>query len=543
MTKKILALTVISAFVISIISVGMAPITTATNGSYTKTLTADGDELGEVRVTDDGYNMSIEFTVTDSDWCFTETMISIESYYNENVIHSPCKDTYTYVVNIDDQGIPRGETVEITAEATIKDKITKETLYLTDSGLETGDGLDAKLFEVEVNETENKAYLTHLKDLAGFDQVDALACSADGKQIYAIEKFTEHLGVYNVTDGSFTDLGEISGLPEDQVVLAAFSPNNDLLYVAGDNTDQLYTIDVTQQTLTADSIGEVEKSTGGNLDIQGADLVFAADGTLYIWVNPSTLYKVEDVTDPSAKAVNMGSPSQDYYFTGLAILEAGTGDLVASVHSDGDHSPIYVLDPTTANVGNAYNTYLGTDEYQVGYGDMTVGELTDVREASTEIMYDVPGETFDCEIYAGAGQNDITKATHVGNITVDVMSQEITITLFEGFGLKEAHLYVGEEALPMRENPGKGRGDSYTVAPGQFPYKAENLDGAMTYTFQNVTELDEDAHFILHVELTNGETGFAHCDDPTTFTDASEGDIQRWGWTNLVSDNINLGND
>lgn len=93
------------------------------------------------------------------------------------------------------------------------------------------------------------------------------------------------MGVYNLDTDSFVDLGPVADLPLGEVVLAAFSPIDNLLYVAGQDTDELYTIDVDASPLTATSLGQVTKSGGGTLNIHGADLVFGADGTLYVWVN------------------------------------------------------------------------------------------------------------------------------------------------------------------------------------------------------------------------------------------------------------------
>ena len=53
------------------------------------------------------------------------------------------------------------------------------------------------------------------------------------------------------------------------------------------------------------------------------------------------------------------------------------------------------------------------------------------------------------ELYAGAGLNDLSKGTHVGNITIDEFGN-VEYTLFEGFvvniedGEPEEHFYIGE---------------------------------------------------------------------------------------------------
>ncbi len=49
------------------------------------------------------------------------------------------------------------------------------------------------------------------------------------------------------------------------------------------------------------------------------------------------------------------------------------------------------------------------------------------------------------EIWAAAGNNVLTKGTHVGDVTINVTDGNVTVTpvLFEGFGAKETHIYIG----------------------------------------------------------------------------------------------------
>jgi len=91
---------------------------------------------------------------------------------------------------------------------------TDEVIYLADSGLAL-DGYTT-LFTVSLDEPESKAILTPLP-VAGnispalgpgiipFNQVDALACTADGKYLYGIDKYgdsshpgTGHIGMWDI---------------------------------------------------------------------------------------------------------------------------------------------------------------------------------------------------------------------------------------------------------------------------------------------------------------------------------------------------------
>ena len=75
-------------------------------------------------------------------------------------------------------------------------------------------------------------------------------------------------------------------------------------------------------------------------------------------------------------------------------------------------------------------------------------------------------------LYAGAGQNDITKGTVVGYVDVLYWNDQVTVTYVcdPGIRLKEVHLWVGKTALPIK-------GKSMTNAPGQFPWPNKKAQG------------------------------------------------------------------
>ena len=78
-------------------------------------------------------------------------------------------------------------------------------------------------------------------------------------------------------------------------------------------------------------------------------------------------------------------------------------------------------------------------------------------------------DEYEWDIYAGAGQNDLTKGQVVGTLYVEYLDGTVTVTyqLDDGFYLGETHLWVGDDVLPMVN---QGRRQVYTNAPGQFPY-------------------------------------------------------------------------
>jgi hypothetical protein len=73
------------------------------------------------------------------------------------------------------------------------------------------------------------------------------------------------------------------------------------------------------------------------------------------------------------------------------------------------------------------------------------------------------------DVYAGAGQNDLSKGTLVGNVSVDYADNCVNVTyqMDEGYYLGETHLWVGGTPLPVVT---KGKKTVPTDAPGQFPY-------------------------------------------------------------------------
>lgn len=102
--------------------------------------------------------------------------------------------------------------------------------------------------------------------------------------------------------------------------------------------------------------------------------------------------------------------------------------------------------------------------------------------------------TFD--VYAGAGQCDLGKGTLVGTLSVnyDGATAKVSFTMSSGFNLEETQVYVGNEPLARDVN-----GD-YTVAPGQYPAKHEDLDGATSDSY-TVTGLSGDVYVVAHASV------------------------------------------
>jgi hypothetical protein len=101
---------------------------------------------------------------------------------------------------------------------------------------------------------------------------------------------------------------------------------------------------------------------------------------------------------------------------------------------------------------------------------------------------------YEWPIYAGAGQCDLSKGTHVGTLSVQYADGTVTATynLFDGFALNTtAHFYAGSTAVPQRCNPKSCTG---TVAPGEYSVQGQGN----TYS---VSGLSGNIYVIAHAEV------------------------------------------
>lgn len=80
--------------------------------------------------------------------------------------------------------------------------------------------------------------------------------------------------------------------------------------------------------------------------------------------------------------------------------------------------------------------------------------------------------TYTYDVYAGAGQCNISNGTLVGTVTINYEdgSASAAYDLLDGFVNEETHFYAGSNPFPVKNN------GSITVAPGQY-YVEDNLSG------------------------------------------------------------------
>ena len=111
-------------------------------------------------------------------------------------------------------------------------------------------------------------------------------------------------------------------------------------------------------------------------------------------------------------------------------------------------------------------------ETAFAFGDVELDDLPDPLDPSQpltsrwgwQITMQV-GDTLTTPIFAGAGQNDVTKGTYVGDLLLSYDGQVVDATyqMFPEFVMTETHLFVGDSNIE-------------TAAPGQFGNLHENLE-------------------------------------------------------------------
>ncbi len=271
--------------------------------------------------------------------------------------------------------------VSLTASAQMN-----EVIYLADT-LKDSDGLSA-LYKVDIN--NGSANLTLLPNaILPYEHVDVLCAETDGSVLWYIDDRgtltgTGMLGWYDVASATVGAVGVVSfnGQRLQHINQAAIAPDG-TLYITSDGTDSLYTLD--RATAVATLVGPIVTPAGARVNLPGSDIAFAADGTLYIWVNGPVLNGVAEglyvLALPAggtgqviAHAVGSAPPSGTR-FTGLALRANGLGDVVGSANAGPHPSSIVVVDKVTGQLTESYPFMEKGVPFAHVWGDMSVGPL------------------------------------------------------------------------------------------------------------------------------------------------------------------------
>lgn len=380
-------------------------------------------------------------------------------------------------------GVLNGLSTPVAAQA------GSETLYLAESwpdGRSSGDG--SALFEVNLDATSNEALLTHLITLPAdhFDGI-SIAASSDGKTIYVIDTQTGHLGAYDVSTGSFTDLGAISSYPY-RVTSAAFSPDG-TLYAASTN-DALSTIDVDNVSATVVATFDI--------DVFPAQIAFTSDGTLWLH-NVDKTYTVDPATGTTTLVGDtLGT------ITGIAVRADGKGDLLYSLHGS---DSIWVIDRDDGSRDVQYSMMLDGSPYTHQWGDMSIGAFADAPFVSDVVVAPNPVAE-DTEVLltatvddSGPGDSTIIGAEYSldGGATWDSMNH------------MSAEDGAFDESIEQVTATLDGFSDASVVTICVRATDSEGNTGAMKCT--ELLVYDPDIKFVI------SQNGVEHSVTPVTYTD------------------------
>jgi hypothetical protein len=268
---------------------------------------------------------------------------------------------------------PRGVNRDVTSTSL-------EQLYLMENLHETSVGDGSILYSVAI--VGGEAQLTHLYTLQGacadaaidcnvyFDQAH-IGATPDGSTLYAVNRKPvgsgNPVGTYDVASGTFHYVGEVTGLPANGTVLVAISPAG-TLYVANMDSNEIYRLDL--GTMSVAQAWPLVDTNGSPVDLNGADIAFDAAGNMYLWTNADGLglYKVDLSTTP-AVATRLGTGTYPFV-TGLAIRDAGNGDLLGS---SSENDVLYQISKTDGSLVTSYPFTLSSSPYDHVAGDMTAG--------------------------------------------------------------------------------------------------------------------------------------------------------------------------
>ncbi|MGM5471259.1 T9SS type A sorting domain-containing protein, partial [Flavobacteriaceae bacterium LMO-SS05] len=139
----------------------------------------------------------------------------------------------------------------------------------------------------------------------------------------------------------------------------------------------------------------------------------------------------------------------------------------------------------------------------------------------------IPGENVEgvpyiLDLYQGAGKCDLSKGTLAGHVEIDYRSGTVNVKYImnDGFGMYEAHLYIGCNAYPKTK-----KGDD-TVAPGQYNFNAGGLVNAKEWN-ASIDGVSGEVFIIAHA-VVSGENLCEGCYiPPSPFTGGEFGDADN----------------
>ena len=206
---------------------------------------------------------------------------------------------------------------------------------------------------------------------------------------------------------------------------------------------------------SSDDIPQTKKGTfkNGNFPYKAEDL----STTSYTFVIPVTdiVGSVEDLCDNTLVVAAHAVVSRE--LDGDAGVQEETAWGSGTEQNDDRNWAMYFTVSFSCEPETDGGPVVGTCETAFAVGETTFIELelTDSRWGWQLGPY-APG-SYEAPIYAAAGQNDLSKGTHVGTLFVNYDGTTVTVSydLFPGFKFDETHLYLDVVVAD-------------TIAPGQY---------------------------------------------------------------------------
>lgn len=185
----------------------------------------------------------------------------------------------------------------------------------------------------------------------------------------------------------------------------------------------------------------------------------------FTWpASPELINDTINVDDTNGSSWTFDASGEVSYDRTFTAADEGTVVNTATIRETGQSAEATVVITVIDDV-----TYSGS-ETAWAVGDIPFSDLGITRWGWV-ITY--TGGTVTTPLYAGAAQNDLTKGTLVGNVTIEPWGTtgfKVTYAMDAPYALTEAHLYVGT-LKPTAANP------------GGFQYKVDGLDNVGEHSF------------------------------------------------------------
>jgi len=387
---------------------------------------------------------------------------------------------------------------------------------------------------VEVNAATGQA--TEVAELwgAATTYVGPLAFDPITKKLYSLaDRFSEpKLATIDLCTGEVSVIGPIIlngklvyftegiAINPQGVIYASVSANNPVGVNWDYESETLVTLDPNSGAAThVVKINGTKPYTGGR-DSEADGLEFVGD----------TLYATDDDGDGPTDIFTINILTG--WATWLNELHTPRFNNVNDMAYNSDTGLLYGFDPGANLPG--YSRYLCTISTIFPATATPIGITHTADEFGGARMSGLAWASVECcppfvtDLWVGAGQNDTSKGTNVGTVTVTNDAENLYVTYEitnSSCYMTEVHLYVG------KLGPG-------TAAPGKFPYKEVFIDNPTEWTLTipllDLEAVCEDALFLAaHAKVCCVDT-YVQCETAWGFGSYDfsffELRTKKWGW-------------